>query len=342
MVTILHTLSYGIIAVVFVFVVLSLASGLLWLAEVIEEHSKAAKTVGKRIIYAVIAVHILLYAVDSNLPLSNTLFSIGCHLVFLLNFRTFPIISLTSWYFIASCLLVVANHFLWFFYFQDITEAAKKRERRWRHPMEPVPHVPTFLDIATFFGICIWLVPLFLFLSLTANENALPTTRDEYNAATPSNKAPNDLNSSLGKSQRSSLFVSLWSMTLSLVPLRSVSRGRMRKNSDGLIAPRSKSRPPSPLYPASPPLSNFLRSTSPGMPSSTFMPPKSPLHSPVGSPTSTSFDSGSWVPVDRESRPPTRPSTPGGPSHLSDETSGTRKRVNLQSPPLRRTSSHTP
>ena len=47
---------------------------------------------------------------------------------------------------------------MWFFHFQDITEAAKQRERRWRHPMEPVPYVPTFLDIATFFGICVWLV----------------------------------------------------------------------------------------------------------------------------------------------------------------------------------------
>lgn len=27
--------------------------------------------------------------------------------------------------------------------------------------MAPIPHVPTFLDIATFFGICVWLVSPF-------------------------------------------------------------------------------------------------------------------------------------------------------------------------------------
>lgn len=112
---------------------------------------------------------------DANLPLAHVAFSIACHLVYLLNFANFPLIDLASWSFIASCLMVVADHFLWFFHFHDILEEARKRERRWRHPMEPVPHVPTFLDISTFFGICVWLVPLFLFLSLSANDNALPT-----------------------------------------------------------------------------------------------------------------------------------------------------------------------
>lgn len=35
----------------------------------------------------------------------------------------------------------------------------------------------TFMDIATFFGVCVWLVPLFLFLSLSANDNALPVSQ---------------------------------------------------------------------------------------------------------------------------------------------------------------------
>lgn len=37
------------------------------------------------------------------------------------------------------------------------------------------PHLG-FKEIATFFGICVWLAPLFLFLSLSANDNALPTS----------------------------------------------------------------------------------------------------------------------------------------------------------------------
>ena len=39
----------------------------------------------------------------------------------------------------------------------------------------PVVKTPTFGDMATFFGICVWLTPLFFFLSLSANDNTLPT-----------------------------------------------------------------------------------------------------------------------------------------------------------------------
>lgn len=37
-----------------------------------------------------------------------------------------------------------------------------------------------FMDVAAFFGICVWAAPLFLFLSLSANDNALPSS--EYTA----------------------------------------------------------------------------------------------------------------------------------------------------------------
>ena len=35
--------------------------------------------------------------------------------------------------------------------------------------------IPTFSQIASFFGLCIWLVPFALFISLSASENVLPT-----------------------------------------------------------------------------------------------------------------------------------------------------------------------
>jgi len=36
------------------------------------------------------------------------------------------------------------------------------------------------MDIAAFFGICVWFVPLFLFLSLSANDNALPSLSESF------------------------------------------------------------------------------------------------------------------------------------------------------------------
>jgi Transmembrane adaptor Erv26 len=40
----------------------------------------------------------------------------------------------------------------------------------------PQSRIPGFADIATFFAICVWLAPLFLFLSLSAADNTLPTS----------------------------------------------------------------------------------------------------------------------------------------------------------------------
>ncbi|KIJ70157.1 hypothetical protein HYDPIDRAFT_143201, partial [Hydnomerulius pinastri MD-312] len=153
---------------------LSLASGLLYVSELIEEYSRLAKLIGQRGTYAIIAFHVLLYVSDS-LPLPQILFSIFCHVVYLQNFSsTWPLISLSSMSFIASCILAITNHFLWFMYFSRVTRDARQSYNRLRGTTPNA--APGFTDIATFFGTCVWLVPLFLFLSLSANDNALPTS----------------------------------------------------------------------------------------------------------------------------------------------------------------------
>ncbi|EIW82074.1 hypothetical protein CONPUDRAFT_54408 [Coniophora puteana RWD-64-598 SS2] len=154
-----------------------LASGLLYVSELIEEHSRTAKVIGQRGIYAIICLHILLWMSDS-LPLPQIAFSVFCHAVYLQNFSTsWPLISLSSLSFIASCLLAIADHFIWFFYFSRVSRETRQSVPRFRNPIPQTQKVaPTFSEIATFFGICIWLVPLFLFLSLSANDNALPTS----------------------------------------------------------------------------------------------------------------------------------------------------------------------
>ena len=171
-----------------------LASGLLYVSELIEEHSSVAKSIGKRGIYVslycipasnttdlpqvIVILHGVLYFTES-LPLRHTLFSVFCHIVYLQNFSyTWPVISLTSLSFIGSCIFVIVDHFLWFFYFARITQEARHPITRTHKyaPAPPAKNVPSFAEIATFFGVCVWLAPLFLFLSLSANDNALPTT----------------------------------------------------------------------------------------------------------------------------------------------------------------------
>jgi hypothetical protein len=118
---------------------------------------------------------VLLYFTDS-LPFLQTGFSILCHLVYLQNFSsTWPLIELTSIPFVSSCLLVIADHFIWFYYFARLTNEARRLKS-----YRVLTDVPGFTEIAAFFGLCVWLAPLFLFLSLSANDNALPTSSSEY------------------------------------------------------------------------------------------------------------------------------------------------------------------
>jgi len=247
-------------------VTLSLASGLLYISELIEEHSRPAKLFGQRAIYTIIALHVLLYVTDS-LPILQTIFSIVCHAVYLQNFSShWPLISLSSASFIASCALAITNHFLWFMHFSHLAHDARQS---YRH-RGPVSNAPGFTEIATFFGICVWLVPLFLFLSLSANDNALPTSSGSSSART-----------------KSSLFKSMFSVFSKDKILSS-------DKSTGLISPPSSASAPS--YPLSSPLVSPLHSPL--------------LSPPPRSPKTSSYNSRSEAdpPTPQQSRFPRRSS----------------------------------
>ncbi|KAI9633169.1 transmembrane adaptor Erv26-domain-containing protein [Dioszegia hungarica] len=253
MFSLLHLMSYVGALAAFLFVTLSLASGLLWLAELIEEHSRYAKTVGMRGIYTIISLHILLLYTDS-LPALPVLFSITCHLIYLSNFTSsWPVISLSSPRFLASCALVIADHFTWFFHFANKANEAKRRSpNRYSYgaPKGRGEGEHGFMDVAAFFGICVWAAPLFLFLSLSANDNALPSSMA---SAPPSPGNAIDLNSPFlngsprprqPAAPRTSILKSLLVPLVSLLPRL---RRKNRRNDEGLLAPRTPIRG-SPLH----------------------------------------------------------------------------------------------
>lgn len=68
-----------------------------------------------------------------------------------------------------SCVLVVSNHFLWFGYFSEHVPAPPG------YGGGSLGYHPEFSEIASFFGVCVWLVPFALFVSLSASDNVLPT-----------------------------------------------------------------------------------------------------------------------------------------------------------------------
>lgn len=182
-------------------------------------------------------------------------FSVASHVIYLQNFSpSWPIISLSSPSFMASCLFVIVDHFIWFFHFSGVTHEARQR----RNYRGPTPNIPGFTEIVSFFGICIWLAPLFLFLSLSANDNALPVSAGNnpshllYSTTilTPITLIPADpsgLSSMQPAQTRVSLFRSLFSMP----------KFRRESRKEGLLAPHSPSFQRSSLPPPSPTTSRY-------------------------------------------------------------------------------------
>jgi hypothetical protein len=172
---VLKLLSYMGTVSAFVFLTMAIASGLYYLSEQVEEHTVFTKKLLNKLIYSVIAIHVLLLIFD-GFPWFLTSLSIGAHFLYLQNLNRFPFISLSSGVFVGSCVAVIINHWLWFRHFSDptIPPASILIER----PGYTGPTHPTFAQVASFFGICVWLIPFSLFISLSAGDNVLPTTID--------------------------------------------------------------------------------------------------------------------------------------------------------------------
>ncbi|KAG7663027.1 SVP26 [[Candida] subhashii] len=166
----LQLLSYVGIAVGFIFLVLSIASGLYYISELVEEHTEPTKRFLTKLIYGIMVTFILLLIFD-KFPWKLTFFSIFSYYVYLQNLKKFPYVELTSPIFLISCVFVVANHFLWFnhFHYPYIPPI----EIRLRPDYEP-PRIPSFPEVCSFFGLLIWFVPFALFVSLSAHDNLLP------------------------------------------------------------------------------------------------------------------------------------------------------------------------
>ncbi|KAL9043130.1 MAG: hypothetical protein Q9180_000066 [Flavoplaca navasiana] len=161
----------------FGFLTLAIASGLYYLSELVEEHTVFAKKLLSRLIYSIIGLQVLLAVVDA-FPISLSFLSIGSHIIYAGNLRHFPIVKLTDPVFLLSCVLVILNHFLWFRHFS--TPPVPSPSRNTFANRYDYNDIPSFTEIASFFGICIWLVPFAMFVSLSAGENVLPSMGSEY------------------------------------------------------------------------------------------------------------------------------------------------------------------
>ncbi|KAI5463585.1 DUF396 domain protein [Mariannaea sp. PMI_226] len=157
----------------FCFLTLAIASGLYYLSELVEEHSVIAKRFLTRMIYFIVGLQIALWIVD-GFPFWATLLGVSSHIIYLGNMRRFPFVKLTDPLFILSCILVLVNHYVWFRHFSHMQSHAYQR-----YSYYDKPEVPSFTMIASYFGLCVWMVPFALFVSLSAGDNVLPTMGTE-------------------------------------------------------------------------------------------------------------------------------------------------------------------
>merc|ERR1719228_321547 len=105
-------------------------------------------------ILSVIATYICLFIfedIPSTLIVCGVIAQIA-HLSFL---SSFPFFSATSPSFILAVVMVIVNHYFAFSHFGE--------------------NYYPFSEVMAYFTICMWLVPFAFFVSLSANENILPT-----------------------------------------------------------------------------------------------------------------------------------------------------------------------
>lgn len=133
---------------------LSLAAGLYYIAEVVEEYTVLTAKIIRYMIYITSLVYIGMYLFE-GMPARMIVTGLLTNLDYFILLSTFPSISLSSVSFIVGVVLVLANHYFAFHFFTTV-------------------YYP-FPEILAYFTICLWLVPFSFFVSLSINDYTLPT-----------------------------------------------------------------------------------------------------------------------------------------------------------------------
>ena len=131
-----------------------LATGLYYMAELVEEYSRLTKRVITYALRAVLALHLALLLFDRQ-PVSCVLVGAAAHAAYTRLLPRFPYVQLGSVDFAVAVAGLVASHVLWLRHFWHDTYASAEY-------------------VAGFFVVCVWLVPFGFFISIAAGDTTLP------------------------------------------------------------------------------------------------------------------------------------------------------------------------
>jgi len=154
----LYLLSWVATLVQIIFVTLAIAAGLYYLAELVEEYTVMTARVIRWISTFTLVAYVGLFFFE-NFTASMVVCGIISQFLNLFLLQSFPFFAMTSPTFLASVVMVFVNHYLAFQFFGDTYYQ--------------------FSEVMTYFTLFLWLVPFAFFVSLSANENVLPTTSSE-------------------------------------------------------------------------------------------------------------------------------------------------------------------
>ncbi|XP_055383402.1 protein TEX261 [Condylostylus longicornis] len=156
--TFLYILSYISTIIQICFITIAIAAGLYYLAELVEEYTVIAKKIISWLVIFTTSIYVLFIFVD-DLPWTMVLCGLTEQLFHFIIMKDFPYVEFFSFSFLGAVLLLIINHILAFREFATI-------------------YYP-FSEVMAYFTLCLWLVPFALFISLSANNNVLPTTVNE-------------------------------------------------------------------------------------------------------------------------------------------------------------------
>jgi len=164
----LYLLSWFATVIQICFVTLAIAAGLYYLAEMVEEYTMMTAKVIRWMILSVIATYICLFIFE-DIPTKLIVCGLLAQVAHLALLSSFPLFSVSSPAFVMAVFMVLINHYFAFSHFGE--------------------NYYPFSEVMAYFTICMWLVPFAFFVSLSANENVLPT----FNESRPLLSEDNDL-----------------------------------------------------------------------------------------------------------------------------------------------------
>lgn len=164
----MYVLSWIAFILIAICLTISVAAGMYYVAELIEEYTTIAKRIIRLLLITVTCLNILLVIFESEFTWTLSAIGLISNIIYFFILAEFPVIGFLSPTFLFSMLLLVIHHYFAFSFFNH--------------------HYYPFPEILAYFTIFVWLIPFCFVLSLSANDYVLPQytepQRDRFHSDT--------------------------------------------------------------------------------------------------------------------------------------------------------------